>query len=308
MFRMWRRRQVYQGVMASSLALSAATQGWAGPPGDPLPHPRDCALILDLSSGSLHRAWHQEQMSRIHTRPGSILKLLTAATALQVGVTNSQRRISCPGWMPHPFHPSQRLICWQSQGHGALTLSEALAHSCNLHFYQLGLELGVGRLLAGLQQFDLELPSVAPERVLGLAVGDDPAIQIGPLRLLRLTSLIALQGQSLSTPWGVWSSVPLAPPIWAQLHQGMHLATQLGTCTGIAPPGLEVAAKTGTILRDSSLQQRESPLLAEDFQAWLTAFWPLAAPRWVLALYLQQGKAYEAAIPLARQLITRVEP
>jgi cell division protein FtsI/penicillin-binding protein 2 len=246
-------------------------------------------------------------VSRIHTQPGSILKLVTAATALQVGVTNSQRRISCPGWMPHPFDRSQRLICWQSEGHGALTLSEALAHSCNLHFYQLGLELGVGRLLAGLQQFDLELPSVGPERVLDLAVGDDPAIQIGPLQLLQLTTQIALQGQSLSTPWGTLPSVNLAPTIWSQLHEGMQLATQLGTCAGIAPPGLEVAAKSGTILRETTRYPHQS-LLAEDFQAWLTAFWPAAVPRWALILYLHQGKAYEAAVPLAHQLISHTAP
>ncbi|NJK62827.1 MAG: hypothetical protein HC921_09230 [Synechococcaceae cyanobacterium SM2_3_1] len=293
--------------MATSLVLPLATQGWGRPTGDPLPHPRDCALILDLSSGSVHKAWHEEQVSRIHTRPGSILKLVTAATALQAGVTNRQRRISCPGWMPHPFHPSKRLICWQSDGHGALTLSEALAHSCNLHFYQLGLELGVRRLLAGLRQFDLDIPLVAPERVLGLAVGDDPAIQVGPLPLLRLVTHIALQGQPLSTPWGLWPEIAFAPTTWSQLHLGMQLATQQGTCAGIATPDLGVAAKTGTILRESGLQQSETPLLAEDFQAWLMAFWPVAAPRWVLALYLQQGKAYEAAIPLARQIITQVE-
>lgn len=72
--------------------------------------------------------------------PGSIFKIITASAALQEGVVSPTQRITCPGVItlynqydrsiPYPF------FCWQRGGHGALTVREALSHSCDVFFYQ----------------------------------------------------------------------------------------------------------------------------------------------------------------------------
>src|SRR3989454_10512018 len=45
--------------------------------------------------------------------------------------------------------------CWEPAGHGALTLSEAIAQSCDVYFYQLGLKLGLTSLLEDASQWGL---------------------------------------------------------------------------------------------------------------------------------------------------------
>jgi len=75
--------------------------------------------------------------------PGSILKVLTAAAGLEAGVITEHTRFSpCTG----AFKYGDRWFgCWQSWGHGSLSLVGALAQSCDVYFYQLGLKVGLDR-------------------------------------------------------------------------------------------------------------------------------------------------------------------
>jgi len=75
--------------------------------------------------------------------PGSILKVLTAAAGLEAGVITEHTRFSpCTG----AFKYGDRWFgCWQSWGHGSLALVDALAQSCDVYFYQLGLKVGLDR-------------------------------------------------------------------------------------------------------------------------------------------------------------------
>jgi penicillin-binding protein 2 len=75
--------------------------------------------------------------------PASILKVLTAAAGLETGVINAHTRFSpCTG----AFKYGDRWFgCWQSWGHGSLSLVDALAQSCDVYFYQLGPKVGLDR-------------------------------------------------------------------------------------------------------------------------------------------------------------------
>jgi cell division protein FtsI/penicillin-binding protein 2 len=181
-----------------------------------------------------------------------------------------------------------------------LNLRQALAHSCNVHFYQLGWELGANTLVEWLRRFGLEsAQNTAPAPLLATGL----AGPVDPWELLVYGGVIARRGVPLSGEVSL-PAFSLPAWIWEDLHAGMSLAATAGTCRGIAPEGIPVAAKSGTILNP---QRRGRPILwAEDFQAWLLAFWPLPDPNWTLVLHLHQGKAYEAAIPLARQIIAAI--
>jgi penicillin-binding protein 2 len=75
--------------------------------------------------------------------PGSTYKVVTALAALEAGITSTSREIECPGFL----HFGERNFrCWNRTGHGEVDLDAALAESCDVYFYQLGLELGIDRL------------------------------------------------------------------------------------------------------------------------------------------------------------------
>ncbi len=73
--------------------------------------------------------------------PGSVFKLVTASAALQEGVIKPSTRIFDPGviYLPHEYDPSSKAAfpCWLRSGHGSLNVVGALAHSCDVFFYEV---------------------------------------------------------------------------------------------------------------------------------------------------------------------------
>ena len=85
--------------------------------------------------------------------PGSTMKLLTAAAALQEDVANRDTRLEpCAG----SYRFGRRVFkCWRPEGHGSLTFFEAIEASCDVYFYQLGIRLGIDRLARYAGRFGL---------------------------------------------------------------------------------------------------------------------------------------------------------
>jgi penicillin-binding protein 2 len=98
------------------------------------------ALNRDEAKPLLNRA--------IQTRypPASPFKLAIAAMALKRGL------IGLDTHMPAPCRGGMRLgnrvfRCWKHEGHGSLDLIGAVASSCDVYFYQLGLRLGLDAIV-----------------------------------------------------------------------------------------------------------------------------------------------------------------
>ncbi len=71
--------------------------------------------------------------------PGSTFKVVTLAAALEGGGYEITDHISCPArWMEVGDQPLRN---WKDVDQGRITLSQALAESCNTVFYELGLSL-----------------------------------------------------------------------------------------------------------------------------------------------------------------------
>ena len=71
--------------------------------------------------------------------PGSTFKVVTLAAALEGGGYEITDRVSCPAlWMEVGDQPLRN---WKDTNQGRITLSQALAESCNTVFYELGLQL-----------------------------------------------------------------------------------------------------------------------------------------------------------------------
>ena len=80
--------------------------------------------------------------------PGSTWKLATAVMGLQENLITPTTRmpLACPGYFYYGNRPWR---CWEKSGHGSLDLTGAIAKSCDVYFYQLGLKIGISRLVAG---------------------------------------------------------------------------------------------------------------------------------------------------------------
>lgn len=73
--------------------------------------------------------------------PGSTFKMITAAAGLQEGIINTSSTFNDPGHIDVPltYDEATRNIykCWKADGHGALTVLQALQQSCDVFFYEL---------------------------------------------------------------------------------------------------------------------------------------------------------------------------
>lgn len=79
--------------------------------------------------------------------PASTWKLATGAIALKLGILDPEAvmPLACRGGMRYG---SRYFRCWEREGHGPLDFADAIARSCDVYFYQLGLQIGLDRLLA----------------------------------------------------------------------------------------------------------------------------------------------------------------
>jgi len=87
--------------------------------------------------------------------PGSTFKVMMAAAALEKKVLTPSTRFHCSGGLQfgsHFFH------CWKKGGHGSLDLQQAIAHSCDVYFYQVGQRLGIQGIAEYARLFGLGTP------------------------------------------------------------------------------------------------------------------------------------------------------
>ncbi|MBE0598481.1 MAG: penicillin-binding protein 2 [Desulfuromonadales bacterium] len=75
--------------------------------------------------------------------PGSTFKIVTALAALRAGVATPNTTVHCSGKFSLG---SKDFRCWKRPGHGTVDMKKALKESCDVWFYQVGLELGIDRI------------------------------------------------------------------------------------------------------------------------------------------------------------------
>lgn len=74
--------------------------------------------------------------------PGSTYKMITSVAALEEGVVGRGETVTCLGTWDNPVYATHPPKCWISPGrHGALNIEEAIEHSCNYFFYEMGYRL-----------------------------------------------------------------------------------------------------------------------------------------------------------------------
>ena len=216
--------------------------------------------------------------------PGSILKLVVMAAALDAGAITPETTFFCPG---HFSLGRFTYDDWKEEGHGNQDLMQAVAHSCNVYFYQVALRTGIDPIARVARDFGLgqktgigvgdEAQGLVPtpawkQKVLGEPwyPGDTVITGIGqgmflvtPLQLLTMVSAVA-NGGKIYRPWLVkrvesWGGeivtaygpklvrkVSVHPGILEMVRQGMLGVVEGGTGRSARISGVLVAGKTGT--------------------------------------------------------------
>lgn len=92
--------------------------------------------------------------------PASTFKVIVAAAALEDNIIGKEDTFFCGGEL---LVGNRIFKCWKEEGHGRLNLEEAIIDSCDVFFYQLGLKIGMDKIIKYSRLFELgEITGIDP--------------------------------------------------------------------------------------------------------------------------------------------------
>ena len=260
--------------------------------------------------------------------PGSTFKLATTVVGLETGTVTMKDHmpIPCTGGMSYG---NRYFRCWDKRGHGSLDLAGAIAKSCDVYFYQLGLKLGISRLLAGGVQLHMnekagiDLPEELRPRwpettdyfnrrygksgwtqsvVLNLAIGQGENSQT-ILNMARFYSALATDGSAARPEIARLKQerVPimkLTPEQLDEVRGALVGVVAHGTAAASAIKGVLLAGKTGT-----AQSGKFTPGGTELNHAWFVGFAPANDPKIVVAVMIEFGGHGTRSAAIASKII-----
>lgn len=264
--------------------------------------------------------------------PGSVFKIITAAAALDMGLTTPSEVFEDKGvYILSGWH----FYGWNTKGLGRLNITDAIAWSSDPVFYELGHRLGPDNLAAYALTFGLgrksgiklegEMPGVVPtpdwkQQTYGEAwfPGETLIAAIGqgyylvtPLQQALLLQAVANGGiiyrprlvDRLLAPDGrtitsyapeIMQTVYLPPEVWDTIRQGLQAVTTRGTASAVfAGLTIPIAGKTG-----SAETGRKTT------HAWFACYAPASNPEIAVAAFVDEGgEGSVAAAPVVRKVL-----
>jgi len=202
-----------------------------------------------------------------------------------------------------------------------LGLEEALVHSSNVYFAQLGVGCGAfafnrvmarARINEALIYLDAasgklktacgHAPEVARKRKLALLAIGQGEILVTPLHVACFTAAVAAGGEMVRPRLRADEPVEklgvlFMPGTAKQLGEMLRKAVRSGTGRAADVPGLEVCGKTGT-----------AQVPGGEDHAWFTCFAPQRRPGIVVTVLVERGGfGAKAALPVARALLEEAD-
>lgn len=257
--------------------------------------------------------------------PASPFKLAIAAMALRRGIVTFDSRMTVPCRGGFQYY-NRYFRCWRVEGHGSVTLSEAIQYSCDVYFYQLGLKLGLtGLLQDGVALgFDaasgIDLPSetepIFPRSTeyynrrygprgwtsavtLNLAIGQGENTQT-LINMVRFYGMLASPHGTTAAPHLVATrqsqqhSLGLSDLDLADLRASLVAVVDRGTATAAQVADLRIAGKTGTAQNPHG----------ED-HGWFVAFAPADDPEIVVGAIVEFAEHGSRVAPVVTRIIAR---
>lgn len=262
--------------------------------------------------------------------PGSVFKLPVVVAALETGKITPRTSFVCPG-----FYSLGGRSFGCSHTHGIQDLVQAIAHSCNVYFFNTGLLLGPELISQYARQFGLgsltgiDLPSeqkgFVPDRLLRKKIknrqwykGDTLNFSIGqgdvlvtPIQLACMMAAIAKNSKEVHPhvlktvgSLGVENNfakdkLDISKETLETLTLGLKEAVQddQGTAHILSIEGLSVLGKTGT----AEASGGRAP------HAWFVGFCPLAKTKIVFCVFLEHGGTSYNACAVAQQMLLKMQ-
>ncbi len=231
--------------------------------------------------------------------PGSTFKIVVALAALESGAITPNEKIFCPG---HWDYGDRRYHCWETKGHGWVTLADALKHSCDIYFYQLALKIGIDSikemaLKLGLSQkymddvLSREMVGVIPDRywkeekigyswvhgdtiISGIGQGFTltNCLQLAVMMARTASNRVVMPRLILTDEKPKFDKLGLQQKNVNAVLRGLEMVTRRGgTAAGSAinVNGARMGGKTGTSqVRSISRAERESGVLTNEQLKW----------------------------------------
>ena len=251
--------------------------------------------------------------------PGSVFKLVTAA-----GVLASQPNSVGASWECAGYVDVDGYRLDDSNDHGQVDLTTALAVSCNVAFADLGLTMGAKSFDRACKAFGLDKEPMAginirpctwadprdmtATELAASAIGQGEVL-VNPLHMALVVGAIANKGQSMrpylveymvdsagnrentANP-GTWPTATVSA-IAEEIKEGMIAAVVRGTASRAAVSGVQVAGKTGSAQNPHG-----------QTHAWFAGFAPADQPRMCLVIIVENsGAGGDIAAPIASRLI-----
>lgn len=267
--------------------------------------------------------------------PGSTFKILTAAAALDSGVTTPEDGFYCSAKITVD---GDTIRCWGSP-HKDETMAEALQNSCNPVFVELALRLGTERMYQYLHAFglgsktnvDLQgegsgilIPVQSVKNVDLARIGFGQSVAVTPIQMITaacavinggrlmqpylLKEAIAPDGTVLYRTQPKVVSTPISEETSATMRELLELVVSEGGAKNAAIEGYRIGGKTGTA------QVYKDGRISRDVHIGsFLGFAPADDPRIALLVIVDEADVPvdyggTTAAPFARQILADVLP
>ncbi len=292
-----------------------------------IPSQEWASLNSDPATPLLNRAI-QAQLA-----PGSVFKIVVATAMLESKAIPPTFTAYCPGYAVfygRTFH------CAEKQGHGTVNLHNAIVHSCDVYFYNVGQRLGIDRISyygSGLglgRRTGVDLPGEEPglmpsedwvQRVyhhkwyagetISVAIGQG-AVTVTPIQEARMVAAVA-NGGTLVQPHLLKGmpnvkpdSFPISEDTVEQITQGLYgVVNEGGTAGALKLQNIEFCGKTGTAQLMSLETGTRLGLGKGKNSGWFVGFAPRRNPEIVVAALVQDTRLFgaETAAPIVRDIV-----
>ena len=257
--------------------------------------------------------------------PGSAFKPIVATAGLESGKINMFTVYHCPGALQVG---RREFKCWDT--HLDQDLVQAIAHSCDVFFYKVGLAVGPQLLHDYAVKFGLtrttgiELPyeesGFIPNPIwkkiykfqkwydgdtANFAIGQGEVL-VTPIQMCRMMAVFANHG-SLVTPYIIKAidgqdisanhrrivSMHIKEAIISNINKGLRgaVSDEKGTANVLANLGVSVAGKTGTAQNPRGLSH-----------GWFIGYAPYDKPRYVICVFIEHGAHGYASAVVAKKI------
>ena len=265
--------------------------------------------------------------------PGSTFKVVLAVAGLETGTISTKDRSFCNGGKS--FYGRRRL-CWKRGGHGWVDLQKALAHSCNVYFYELGQKLGIdtiheyGAKLGLGEPTGIDVPGEEPgilpsqewkqrtqrERwypgdTISVAIGQG-LLAVTPIQMATMMAAVA-NGKNVPTPHLVRDGkirprldVKISERTLTIVRRALKQAVDQGTGREATLGAFSVAGKTGTaqVYKHSAGIDSDKLPKNERDHAWFVGYAPADEPTIAFAVVVEHGgHGGTLAAPVARKVL-----